>query len=359
MTTAVDQEFMGRALQLAEKGMYGTSPNPRVGCVIVRDGKVVGEGWHERAGEPHAEVHALREAGDKAAGATVYVTLEPCSHHGRTPPCADALIAAKVGRVVAAMEDPNPKVAGQGLKWLQGAGIATENGIMESQALELNIGFVSRMTRGRPWLRIKTASSLDGKTALANGQSKWITGEHARRDVQHWRARSCAILTGIGTVLADNPRMNVREIETSRQPLRIVVDSQLQMPLQSEMLKQGKTLIATTTTDDSRLAQLREAGAEVIVLPQKEGRVDLHELMLELGRREINEVMTEAGRTLNGSLLMAGLVDEMIMYLAPTLLGDTAQGLFDLGELKDMSQRLDLTIQDIRMVGGDLRLRLR
>ena len=230
---------------------------------------------------------------------------------------------------------------------------------MESQALELNIGFVSRMTRGRPWLRIKTASSLDGKTALANGQSKWITGEHARRDVQHWRARSCAILTGIGTVLADNPRMNVREIETSRQPLRIVVDSQLQMPLQSEMLKQGKTLIATTTTDDSRLAQLREAGAEVIVLPQKEGRVDLHELMLELGRREINEVMTEAGRTLNGSLLMAGLVDEMIMYLAPTLLGDTAQGLFDLGELKDMSQRLDLTIQDIRMVGGDLRLRLR
>jgi diaminohydroxyphosphoribosylaminopyrimidine deaminase/5-amino-6-(5-phosphoribosylamino)uracil reductase len=359
MTTAADHEYMGRALQLAEKGLYGTSPNPRVGCIMVRDGKVVGEGWHERAGEPHAEVHALRAAGEKAAGATVYVTLEPCSHHGRTPPCADALIAAGVGRVVAAMEDPNPKVAGEGLKRLQAAGVATETGVLASQARELNIGFVSRMTRKRPWLRIKTASSLDGKTALSNGQSKWITGEHARRDVQHWRARSCAILTGIGTVLADDPRLNVREIETSRQPLRVVVDSQLKMPLQSEMLKHGKTLIATTVRDDSRMAQLQEAGAEVIVLPQKEGRVDLHKLMEELGRREINEVMTEAGRTLNGALLLAGLVDEMIMYLAPALLGDAARGLFDLGELKDMSQRLNVSLQDVRMVGGDLRLRLR
>src|SRR5512135_2037899 len=228
MLGAIDSQWMARALCLAERGLYTTSPNPRVGCVLVKDGRVIGEGWHERAGEPHAEVHALRAAGEAARGATAYVTLEPCSHHGRTPPCADALIAAKVARVVSAMQDPNPLVAGQGLKKLSAAGIETDCGLMEAAARELNIGFISRMTRGTPWVRSKIAASLDGRTALANGASKWITGEAARRDVQHWRARSCAVLTGIGTVLADDPQLNVR-MASSRQPLRVLLDSQLRI----------------------------------------------------------------------------------------------------------------------------------
>lgn len=355
--SAADHEYMAQALRLAEKGLFGTSPNPRVGCVIVRNGEVVGEGWHERAGTPHAEVHALRAAGSLAREATVYVTLEPCSHHGRTPPCADALIAAGVARVVVAMQDPNPLVAGQGLVRLKATGIQVDSGLLEHAAQELNIGFVSRMTRKRPWVRLKTASSLDGKTALNNGTSFWITGPAARQDVHRLRARSCAILTGIGTVLADDPRMDVREVETTRQPLRIVVDSQLRTPVAAKMLASGKTLIVGAVNNQAKIAQLEGAGAEVIILPDATGQVDLVRLIAELAEREINEVMIEAGCTLNGALLNAGLIDEWVMYTAPVLLGNKARGLFDLPELTEMSQRREVSIRDVAMVGKDIRIR--
>ena len=319
---------MAQALRLAERGLYSANPNPRVGCVIVRDGQVVGEGWHERAGTPHAEIHALQQAGERMRGSTVYVTLEPCSHHGRTPPCTDSLIAADVARVVAAMRDPNPRVAGQGIEKLSRTGIQVEVGLMQVQAQELNIGFVSRMTRKRPWVRLKAAASLDGKTALNNGVSKWITGPAARSDVQHWRARSCAILTGVGTVLADDPQMNVREIETVRQPLRVIVDSSLKTPLSAKILAGGKALIACAVEDAVKVQALRTVGAEVLVLPSSGGDVDLARLLQVLAEREVNELMVEAGATLNGALLNAGLVDELILYLAPVLMGDAARGLF-------------------------------
>jgi len=357
--SSADHQHMAQALRLAEKGLFSTSPNPRVGCVIVRDGAMVGEGWHKRAGLPHAEVNALRAAGERARGATAYVTLEPCSHHGRTPPCADALIEAGVARVVAAMQDPNPLVAGQGLERLRAAGIGVQSGLLESEARELNLGFVSRMQRGRPWVRVKTASSLDGKTALANGVSQWITGPEARRDVHRLRACSCAVLTGIGTVLADDPQMNVRDVETPRQPLRIVLDSALRMPPQAKMLASGKTLIVTASSDGERIARLEDAGAEILVLPGTPGRVDLAQLMQELAVREINELMVEAGCTLNGALLQAGVVDEWVMYVAPILLGDTARGLFALPELTDMAGRTDVRIVDTRMVGKDSRITAR
>ncbi len=347
---------MAQALRLAEQGLYSTSPNPRVGCVIVRDGKVVGEGWHQRAGTPHAEVHALQQAGAQVRGATVYVTLEPCSHQGRTPPCADALIAAGVVRVVAAMRDPNPQVAGRGIARLQQAGMAVECGLMEEQARELNIGFVSRMTRGRPWVRLKAAASLDGKTALDNGVSKWITGPAARQDVQQWRARSCAILTGVGTVLADDPHMNVREIETPRQPLRVVVDSQLHTPPGAKILAGGGVLIVSAVDDPAKIQALRDAGAEVVVLEGRDGRVDLARLMRLLAEREVNELMVEAGATLNGALLAAGLVDELVLYLAPMVLGDVARGLFALPALSRMDERKNLTLHDVRQVGTDMRV---
>jgi diaminohydroxyphosphoribosylaminopyrimidine deaminase/5-amino-6-(5-phosphoribosylamino)uracil reductase len=255
--SAVDHGMMARALQLAALGLWTTSPNPRVGCVLVQAGEIVGEGWHEKAGEPHAEVHALRAAGHKAHGATAYVTLEPCSHTGRTPPCAEALIAAGVSRVVAAMTDPNPLVAGKGLAMLRAAGIETASGLLENEARELNIGFVSRMTRGRPWLRLKAAASLDGKTALNNGVSQWITGPEARRDGQRWRARACAILTGIGTVRDDDPQLNVRDFETPRQPLRVVVDSRLETPLTARILQGGPVLIAGAIENAEKSALLR------------------------------------------------------------------------------------------------------
>jgi diaminohydroxyphosphoribosylaminopyrimidine deaminase/5-amino-6-(5-phosphoribosylamino)uracil reductase len=359
MFSSADHQHMTQALRLAEKGLFSTSPNPRVGCVVVRDGVVVGEGWHKRAGLPHAEVNALHAAGERARGATAYVTLEPCSHHGRTPPCADALIAAGVARVVAAMPDPNPLVAGQGLERLRAAGIVVESGLLESEARELNIGFVSRMTRGRPWVRAKTASSLDGKTALANGVSQWITGPEARRDVHWLRARSCAVLTGIGTVLADDPQMNVRDVDTPRQPLRIVLDSALRMPPQAKMLASGKTLIVTASSDRERTVRLEDAGAEVLVLPGAPGKIDLAQLMQVLAVREINELMVEAGCTLNGALLQAGVVDELVMYVAPILLGDTARGLFGLPELTDMAGRREVRIVDTRMVGKDSRITAR
>lgn len=353
---------MARALRLAERGLATTTPNPRVGCVIVQPdgqgGRVVGEGWHERAGWPHAEIHALRTAGHQARGATVYVSLEPCSHHGRTPPCADALIDAGVTRAVAAMADPNPQVAGRGIELLTLAGVRAEVGLLEGEARELNIGFAMRMTRGRPWVRLKTAASLDGKTALENGVSQWITGPAARADVQHWRARSCAILTGSGTVLADNPQLNVRLPDTVRQPLRVVVDSRLATPASARVL-QGGALVACAVGDPAREANLAAAGAEVLCLPGGDGRVDLAALLTELARRGVNEVHVEGGAGLNGALLAAGLVDEWLAYLAPVVLGDRARGLFGMPPLAEMAGRHGFALLDVRQIGADLRLRLR
>ncbi len=353
---AEDFEFMARALRLAERGLYTTAPNPRVGCVLVKDGRVVGEGWHERAGEPHAEVMALKAAGAAAEGATAYVSLEPCAHQGRTPPCSDALIAAKVARVVAAMPDPNPQVAGKGLQKLRDAGIRVEVGLMEEQGRELNIGFVSRMTRGRPWMRIKIAASLDGKTALANGVSQWIGGPDARRDGHHWRARSCAVMTGIGTLKDDDPRLTVRDVETTRQPLRIVVDSRLRITPEAKLLDGGAVLVATATQDDAKARALKVKGAHVVVLPNAEGKVDLLQLTQHLGSIGINEVLVEAGINLDSALLRAGVVDELLLYLAPLLLGDAGRGMLDLGNLTRMEQRLELDIRDTRLFGPDLRV---
>ncbi len=351
---AADAAWMARALRLAERGLRTTRPNPRVGCVLVKSGKIVGEGWHERAGEPHAEIHALRAAGTSARGATAYVTLEPCSHHGRTPPCADALIAAGVARVVAATEDPNPLVTGQGLARLRAAGIETGCGLMEAAARELNIGFFSRMTRRTPWVRSKIAASLDGRTALANGTSQWITSDAARRDVQRWRARSCAIGTGIGTVLADDPQLTVRDIELAAQPLRAVVDSGLRTPPTARILQGGSVAIYTATQDPAKIATLEDAGARVVVVPGANGRVDLRRVLGDLAATAVNEVLVEAGSELNGALLTAGLVDELVLYLAPQLLGDAARGIAALGELTRLDQRIELVWNDVRRVGPDL-----
>ena len=356
MITAQDSVWMAQALRLADQGLYGTSPNPRVGCVVVAEEKMIGGGWHRRAGEPHAEVHALREAGDRARGATAFVTLEPCSHHGRTPPCADALVAAGVARVVVAVQDPNPKVAGEGIAKLRAAGIAVDCGLMEAAARELNIGFFARMTRGTPWLRSKIAMSLDGRTALANGVSQWITGEAARKDVQHWRARSCAVLTGIATVLADDARLNVRDIVTERQPLRVVLDSKFRMPLTARMLQGGDVLIYTAVRDTEKSTALEKAGAIVSVLPDGNGQVDLTAMLRDLAQRGCNEVLLEAGSTLNGAMLREGLVDELVLYIAPQLLGDKARGMAQLGELTSLDQRINLKWQDVRQVGNDLRI---
>lgn len=357
--SAADREFMQRALALAERGLYTTTPNPRVGCVIVKDDVVVGEGWHERAGEPHAEPHALRMAGEAARGATVYVTLEPCSHHGRTPPCADALIGAGVARVVAAMTDPNPEVSGRGLVRLAANGIAVEAGLCEDAARELNIGFVARMTRGRPWLRLKVAASLDGKTALNNGKSQWITGSAARADGHAWRACSCAVLTGIGTVRDDNPWLTVREVETPRQPLRVVIDSRLEIPLDAHVLTGGRCLVFTATRDPAKKAALHALGAEVVALPDPHGRVDLGAVMAELGRRGINEVLAEAGMRLNGALIAADCADELLLYQAPMLLGDKARGVAELPELTELSGKRTLEFLDAARIGDDLRIRAR
>ncbi len=353
--SAADHAHMARALQLAARGLFTTSPNPRVGCVIVRDGHVVGEGWHERAGTPHAEVHALKTAGNAARGATVYVTLEPCSHHGRTPPCAEALVNADVGRVVAAMTDPNPLVAGGGISMLTLAGIEAEVGLLESDARALNPGFISRMTRGRPWVRLKTASTLDGKTALANGASQWITGEAARADVQRLRARACAILTGSGTVLADNPRMNVRDFDIGRQPLRVVVDSALRTPADAAILP---ALVACHHAEPRARTALEQAGAEVVELPGADGRVDLAALLALLAQRGINELHVEAGAALNGALIKAGLVDEWVAYLAPMAVGDDARGMFDHPPLAALADAARFKFSDVRQIGSDLRLTL-
>jgi len=357
--SAADHAHMAQALRLAARGLYTTTPNPRVGCVLVNDGAVVGEGWHHKAGEPHAEVHALRAAGEQARGATAYVTLEPCSHTGRTPPCADALVAAGVARVVAAMQDPNPQVAGSGMAKLAMAGIRTASGLLEAQAQELNIGFVSRMTRGRPWVRLKVAMSLDGKTALNNGVSQWITGAEARRDAHAWRARSCAILTGIGTVRDDDPSLTVRDVVTPRQPLRVVLDGWLEVRPAARVIDGGNALVFASLDDELRAAALAARGAEVVCLPDGTGKVDLAGMFRELGRRGINEVLVEAGARLNGALLLADCVDELLIYQAPMLLGDKARGMAALPELTELAGRRELDIVDSRRVGRDLRLRAR
>ncbi len=360
--SAADHAFMARALQLAQRGLYSATPNPRVGCVIVSNGVVIGEGWHEKAGLPHAEVGALQAtvgAGGTARGATAYVTLEPCSHFGRTPPCADALIDAGLARVVVAMQDPNPMVAGQGMAKLAAAGIDVASGLLAAEAKELNIGFVSRMTSGRPWLRLKMAVSLDGKTALNNGVSQWITGAEARRDAHAWRARSCAVLTGIGTVRDDNPRLTVRDVQTMRQPLKVVIDSRLETPPDAAVLEGGNVLIAAAQDDASRAAALRARGAEIVLLPNPQGKVELAGLLQELGRRGINEVLAEAGTRLNGSLLRESCVDELLIYQAPILVGDAARGMFGLPELTDLAGARHLNIIERRVVGADFRIRAR
>lgn len=362
--SADDHRYMAQALRLAETGLYTTSPNPRVGCVIVKDGRIVGEGAHLQAGGPHAEVHALRAAGALARGAEAYVTLEPCSHFGRTPPCADALLAAGVSRVVAAMQDPNPQVAGQGLARLAAQGVAVASGLMQTQAEALNPGFISRMTRQRPLLRSKIAASLDGRTALANGTSKWITGPAARVDVQHWRARSCAMLTGIGTVLADDPQLNVRELpylstELARQPLRVVVDRNLSIPLNARILQDDSALVVYATDPYQRAVALEAAGAELLISNDGHGRVDLRALMTALAQRGINEVLVEAGQGLNGALLQQGLIDELLLYQAPLLLGSDGRGMFAIPALTEMQQRAQLEILETRQLGVDLRIHAR
>ena len=356
MFSSDDHAYMSQALQLAEKGLYSTSPNPRVGCVIVRDGKIAGSGWHVQTGQPHAEINALNIAGRAAQGATVYLTLEPCSHYGRTHPCAEALIRAKVAKVIIAMQDPNPLVAGKGTSLLKQSGINVLVGLMGEWAKDLNVGFVSRMINNRPWVRMKIAASLDGKTALNNGVSQWITGEAARHDGHRFRARSCAVLTGIGTVLEDDPQLSVRFIETSRQPLRIIIDSQLKIPTTAKVLRGEGELIFTTTDNKERISALKEAGARPIILPNEKGKIDLAGLMQILADFEINELLVEAGNRLSSAFIREGLVDELIIYLAPHLIGNRAMGMLQLPELTDLSEKYNLKIKDLRMVGEDIRI---
>ena len=353
---------MARALQLARRGLYTTHPNPRVGCVIVRDGKVVGEGWHERTGLAHAEVIALEQAGEAARGADVYVTLEPCSHFGRTPPCADALVVAGVRRVVVAMIDPNPLVAGRGMQRLRQMGIEAVSGLLETEARALNPGFISAMERKRPFVRVKMAMSLDGRTAMESGESTWITSAAARRDVQFWRAQAGAVLTGIGTVLADKPSLNVRlqaaELGLAgevRQPVRVVLDSQLQLPVDAPLLAlPGKVLVYTCNPDQAKQAALQQAGAELRSFSGTQ--LPLPEVLDALLADGINEVHVEAGPTLCGSLLEQGLVDDLVIYMAPHLMGSAARPLFNLPQIATMQERMPLTIQDIRAVGPDWRI---
>ena len=355
-----DYRYMARALTLAQHGLYSTDPNPRVGCVLVRDHQIIGEGWHERAGEAHAEIKALEAAGARAQGATAYVTLEPCCHHGRTPPCTDALLNAGIARMVAAMADPNPQVAGRGLAQLRAAGVDVDCGLLEKEARAINPGFIQRMTQDRPFVRIKLAMSLDGRTALASGKSQWLTGEAARRDVQRLRARSSAILTGIGTVLADDPRLNIRLPEAARQPLRVILDTELRTPPTARILQRpGSALIFTAVADWTAQAPLRAAGAEIAVMPRCDAGLSLRKIMAELTHRECNEIHVECGPTLAGALLQAGLMDELVIYLAPLLLGDRARGLFQLPELLNMQERQELEILEMRAVGRDWRITLR
>ena len=364
-----DQQWMQRAIQLARRGLYSTEPNPRVGCVLVRDGHVVGEGWHVRAGEGHAEVNALARAGELARGATAYVTLEPCSHFGKTPPCADALVRAGVVRVVAAMQDPNPQVAGQGLARLQAAGIAVTCGVQEAEAMALNPGFIKRMQQGLPWVRVKLAMSLDGRTAMASGESQWITGPAARADVQRWRARSGAVISGADSVLQDDSALTVREAQlglppaeaalaAERQPLRVLIDGHLRVPLTQRLFQlAGPTLVVSL--DDQRRELYRAAGSELLALPDAAAtRVDLSALLRLLAARGCNEVLVESGARLAGAFWQAGLVDELLIYMAPRLLGSLARPLLEL-PLALMSEAQDVRIEELRAVGNDWLIRAR
>ncbi len=357
MFNASDHVYMTRALQLAEQGLYSTMPNPRVGCVIVKDNQIIGEGAHFEAGEPHAEVFALNQAGEQAIGATAYVTLEPCSHTGRTPPCAEALVKAGVSKVIAAMQDPNPLVAGSGLAYLQANQIEVASGLMESQAKALNPGFISRMTRKMPYVRCKIASSLDGKTALNNHQSQWITSEHARLDVQHWRAQSCAILTGIGTVLSDDPSMTVRNLNINRQPMRVIVDSHLRILPQAKILQGGNTLIAFAQDLSNQSNALLATGAQLLCIPDADNKVCLKTLLSHLAHMQINEVLVEGGEGLNGAMLAQNLIDELLLYYAPKLMGSKAKGLFDMPAFTQMNQAIALDVFDVRQIGCDIRVR--
>ena len=366
-----DAFFMARAMHQARKGLYTTDPNPRVGCVLVKNGGVIGEGWHQRAGQPHAEIEALQNATEDTSGATAYVTLEPCSHHGRTPPCCEALVKAGIKRVVAAMQDPNPKVAGQGLAYLKAAGIEVNSGLLEEDAKALNRGFIKRMTENSPFVRSKLAMSLDGRTAMASGESKWITSPEARADVHRLRAESSAILTGINTVLADDPSLTARIDKEVVQPIRVVLDSTLRMPLTAQMLTlPGRTLILTCnqTTAASpefveghkdKLQKLQNVGAEVYSLTENEDRLDLAEVLTFLAGQNINEVLVEAGSVLNGALLAENLVDEWVAYMAPKILGDKGRGLFHLPSLDELADIKLIKFKDIRQVGVDLRLTLK
>lgn len=363
--SVLDAAYMARALELARKGVYSTHPNPRVGCVIVRDGAIVGEGWHVRAGEPHAEVHALRQAGDKAKNATAYVTLEPCSHHGRTPPCADALVNAGVARVVAAMQDPNPDVAGRGLLRLMSAGIAVQSGVLESEARGLNKGFLKRMEHGLPYVRVKLAMSLDGRTAMASGESQWITGPEARSAVQRLRAQSSVVLTGADTVLADNARLTVRPDElglnaeltalaATRPPLRVLIDGRLRVPLDAPFFKAGNALVVTCAAASAR-ERYHDEGHDMLALPSSGGHVDLRKLLVELAARGVNDVLVEAGPKLAGAFTRLGLVDEFQIFIAGKFMGSSARPLLDL-PLAQMSEALELKIVEMRAVGNDWRV---
>lgn len=361
-----DQALMARAIRLAERGLYTTEPNPRVGCVLVRDGRIVGEGWHVRAGEGHAEVNALRQAGELARGAAAYVTLEPCSHFGKTPPCADALVAAGVSRVVAAMQDPNPQVAGRGLQRLREAGVEVQCGLLEAEARQLNPGFIKRMQQGLPWVRLKLAMSLDGRTAMASGESQWITGPQARADVQRLRARSGAIISGADSVLLDDSALTVRAAElglepelaaqiAQRQPLRVLVDGRLRVPLQRRLFREpGPVLVACADTQ-GRAADYQAQQVELLALSTDAGRVDLPQLLAELAGRGCNEVLVESGAALAGAFWQAGLVDELVVYMAPRLLGSNARPLLQL-PFDAMAQAEDLQIIDLRALGRDWRI---
>jgi diaminohydroxyphosphoribosylaminopyrimidine deaminase/5-amino-6-(5-phosphoribosylamino)uracil reductase len=357
--SAFDHTCMSEALRLAARGMNSCHPNPRVGCVIARDGRVVGRGWHQRAGEAHAEVLALAEAGGAARGSTAYVTLEPCSHQGRTGPCTTALIGAGVSEVIAATPDPNPRVDGQGIEQLRAGGVRVRSGLMADEAEALNEGFFTRARIGRPWVRVKLAQSLDGRTALHNGVSQWISSAESRHDVQHWRARSSAIMTGIETVLSDDPSLTVRELDTPSQPLRVVVDSRWRTPPDARTLALPGQVLVAGLAEIEAPAPLAAAGAELLPLPASGRQVDLNALLGELAAREVNEVQVEAGPTLAGALLAARLVDEILLYLSPSLLGDAARGSFALGVLDRMEQRVRLEWLDAERVGGDLRARLK
>ena len=367
--SAADRSWMSRALMLAERGLYTTEPNPRVGCVLVADGEVVGEGWHVRAGEGHAEVNALAQAGERARGATAYVTLEPCSHFGKTPPCADALIKAGVSRMVAAMQDPNPQVAGNGLQRLREAGIAVECGLLEEQARALNPGFIKRMQQGLPWVRVKLAMSLDGRTAMASGESKWITGPAARSDVQRLRARSGAVVSGADSVLLDDSALTVRASElglpsdeaaaaAERQPLRVLIDSLRRVPLEQRFFREAGPSLVISTSAEQAADDYLAAGSELLAVPGADGKVDLQAVLQILAERGCNEVLVEAGAGLSGAFWRAGLVDELIVYMAPRLLGSQARPLMQL-PFESMSEAMDVAVTDMRAIGQDWRITAR